>query len=101
MALGTDIDQGTAYGRKPGTINRDYTETGPGTKMGELLRRYWHPVALSSEATNRPKQIRVLSEDLILFRYGRGRAGLLYPRCAHRGTTLYYGKVEERGIRCC
>ena len=101
MALGMDIDQGTAYGRKPGTINRDYTETGPGTKMGELLRRYWHPVALANEATTRPKQIRVLSEDLILFRDGGGRAGLLYPRCAHRGTTLYYGKVEERGIRCC
>jgi phenylpropionate dioxygenase-like ring-hydroxylating dioxygenase large terminal subunit len=66
-----------------------------------LLRRYWHPVALASEATNQPKQIRVLSEDLILFRDGSGKPGLLYPRCAHRGTTLYYGKVEERGIRCC
>jgi phenylpropionate dioxygenase-like ring-hydroxylating dioxygenase large terminal subunit len=101
MALGTGIDEGTAYGRKPGTTNRDYTETGPGTKMGELLRRYWHPVALASEVTDRPKQIRVLSEDLILFRDGSGKPGLLYPRCAHRGTTLYYGKVEERGIRCC
>jgi nitrite reductase/ring-hydroxylating ferredoxin subunit len=101
MALGAGIDEGTAYGRKPGTINRDYTETGPGTKMGELLRRYWQPVALSSEATNRPTQVRVLSEDLILFRDGSGKPGLLYPRCAHRGTTLYYGKVEERGIRCC
>jgi phenylpropionate dioxygenase-like ring-hydroxylating dioxygenase large terminal subunit len=101
MALGTDLDQGTAYGSKPGTINRDLTDTAPGTKMGELLRRYWHPVALSSEATARPKQVRVLSEDLILFRDGGGRVGLLYPRCAHRGTTLYYGKIEERGIRCC
>jgi phenylpropionate dioxygenase-like ring-hydroxylating dioxygenase large terminal subunit len=101
MALGTGIDEGTAYGRKAGVTNRDYTETGPGTKMGELLRRYWHPIALSSEATERPKQVRVLSEDLILFRDGSGKPGLLYPRCAHRGTTLYYGKVEERGIRCC
>ena len=45
--------------------------------------------------------MRVLGEDLIVFRDGQGRAGLVYPRCAHRGTTLYYGKVEERGIRCC
>jgi nitrite reductase/ring-hydroxylating ferredoxin subunit len=101
MRAQESIDEGTAYGRKPGTINRDYTETGPGTKMGELLRRYWQPVALASEATTRPKEIRVLSENLILFRDGGGRAGLLYPRCAHRGTTLYYGKVEARGIRCC
>jgi nitrite reductase/ring-hydroxylating ferredoxin subunit len=43
----------------------------------------------------------VLGEDLILFRDGGGRAGLLYPRCAHRGTSLYYGKIEARGIRCC
>lgn len=95
------IDEGTAYGRKPGRPNRDFTDTAPGTKMGNLLRRYWHPVGLASDATDRPKQIRVLSEDLILFRDKQGRPGLIYPRCAHRGTTLYYGKVEERGIRCC
>jgi phenylpropionate dioxygenase-like ring-hydroxylating dioxygenase large terminal subunit len=95
------VDTGTAYGRKRGTTNTALTETGPGTKMGELLRRYWHPVALSRDATETPRQIRVLSEDLILFRDGRGRAGLVYPRCAHRGTSLYYGRVEERGIRCC
>ena len=71
------------------------------TPMGELLRRYWHPVGLASDATGRPKPVRVLGEDLILFRDGDGRAGLLYPRCCHRGTTLYYGKVEQHGIRCC
>jgi nitrite reductase/ring-hydroxylating ferredoxin subunit len=96
-----NIDEGTAYGRKPGSSNRDLVETGPGTKMGELLRRYWHPVALSRQVTDRPIAIRALSEDLILFRDGTGKVGLLYPRCAHRGTTLYYGKIEERGIRCC
>ncbi|HVA11731.1 MAG TPA: Rieske 2Fe-2S domain-containing protein [Stellaceae bacterium] len=97
----TRIDEGTGYGRKPGSINRDLTDTAAGTKMGELLRRYWHPIGLARDATHRPTPVRVLSEDLILFRDGAGRAGLLYPRCAHRGTTLYYGKVEERGIRCC
>ena len=69
--------------------------------MGELLRRYWHPVGLSSDAAATPRLVRALGEDLILFRDGEGRPGLLYPRCAHRGTTLYYGKVETRGIRCC
>ena len=101
MASGETLDTGTAYGRRPGTTNRDLTDTAPGTRMGALLRRYWHPVGLSSDATARPKVIRALGEDLILFRDGKGRPGLLYPRCAHRGTTLYYGKVEERGIRCC
>jgi nitrite reductase/ring-hydroxylating ferredoxin subunit len=95
------IDTGTAYGRPPGITNRTLTETGPGTRMGELLRRYWHPVALASEAAATPKPVRALSEDLILFRDGAGRPGLVHARCAHRGTTLYYGRVEERGIRCC
>jgi phenylpropionate dioxygenase-like ring-hydroxylating dioxygenase large terminal subunit len=101
MATSESVDQGTAYGRRPGTTNRDLTDTAPGTRMGALLRRYWHPIGLSRDATTRPKAIRALSEDLILFRDGKGKPGLLYPRCAHRGTTLYYGKVEERGIRCC
>jgi len=48
-----------------------------------------------------PREVRVLGENLILFRDGAGRAGLVTPHCAHRGASLYYGKVEERGIRCC
>lgn len=95
------MDTGTAYGRKKPSYRADLTEVGAGTPMGELLRRYWHPVGLSADAGDRPRRLRVMGEDLILFRDGRGRAGLVYPRCAHRGTTLYYGKVEERGIRCC
>ena len=94
-------DTGTAYGRPAPTYRKELTEVGPGTPMGELLRRYWHPVGLSSDAGTTPRQIRVLGEDLILFRDGQGRPGLVYPHCAHRGTSLYYGKVEERGIRCC
>jgi phenylpropionate dioxygenase-like ring-hydroxylating dioxygenase large terminal subunit len=96
-----DIDTGTGYGRKPAGFNADWTLVGPGTKMGELLRRYWHPVGLASHASDTPRQVRVLGEDLILFRDKTGRPGLVHNRCAHRGTTLYYGKVEERGIRCC
>ena len=68
--------------------------------MGELLRRYWHPVGLASDADATPRKLRILGEDLILFRDTSGRPGLLYPRCMHRGTSLYYGRVEDRGIRC-
>ncbi len=95
------IDTGTAYGRKPAQSNKLLTEIGPGTPMGELFRRYWQPVATSAQATTRPKKVKVLGEDLILFRDRKGRTGLLYPRCMHRGTTLFYGKVEDEGIRCC
>ncbi|MGH6981615.1 MAG: hypothetical protein ACREFC_10445, partial [Stellaceae bacterium] len=71
------IDSGTAYGRKPAQSNKLLTEIGPGTPMGELFRRYWQPVATSEQATTRPKKVKVLGEDLILFRYRKGRPGLL------------------------
>jgi phenylpropionate dioxygenase-like ring-hydroxylating dioxygenase large terminal subunit len=95
------LDVGTGFGRPPSTYIKSLTEVGPGTPMGNLLRRYWHPVGLASHATETPREVRVLGEDLILFRDKTGRPGLVQARCAHRGTTLYYGKVEERGIRCC
>ena len=86
---------GRAYGRPAGTVDDDLASVNAGTPGGELLRRYWHPVALSEEATDLPRAIRVLGEDLILFRDGSGNPGLVYPRCVHRGTTLLYGKVED------
>lgn len=95
------MDTGTAYGRTQPTFDEALVRVGPGTPGGEMLRRYWHPVALSAEADATPRKVRALGEDLILFRDGRGRPGLVYPRCCHRGTTLYYGKVEHDGIRCC
>lgn len=94
-------DQGTAYGRPEPTSRLDLAQVGPRTPMGELLRRYWHPVGLASDATDTPRRLRVLGEDLILFRDKLGRPGLVYPHCAHRGTSLFYGRVEEQGIRCC
>ena len=94
-------DEGTGYVRKPSTYLANLAEVGRGTPMGELLRRYWHPVGLSSHATDTPREVRMLGEDLVLFRNGAGRAGLVWSRCCHRGTTLYYGKVEDQGIRCC
>jgi nitrite reductase/ring-hydroxylating ferredoxin subunit len=92
---------GSAYGRRPARATLPLTKVGPGTPCGEFLRRYWHPLALSSAVDSRPKRVKLLGEDLVLFRDGAGRPGLLYPRCMHRGTTLYYGRVEERGLRCC
>ena len=98
---GKSMDSGTGYGRPQPTSMRELTEVGAGTPMGELLRRYWHPVGLAGDAREIPRALRVLGEELVLFRDGQGRPGLVYSRCAHRGTTLYYGRVEERGIRCC
>lgn len=92
---------GRAYGRQPGVPDPELTQVGPGTPGGELLRRYWQPIALASEATTVPTQIRRFGEDLILFRNGKGEAGLLTPRCIHRGASLFYGSVEDDGIRCC
>ncbi len=92
---------GHAYGRRAQQPNKLLTEVGPGTPLGELMRRYWQPVALSTEVADLPRKVRILGEDLILYRDRRGRAGLLYPRCMHRGTSLFYGRVEDEGIRCC
>ncbi len=94
------VDDGRAYGRDAGTWDRELTDVVGGTPTGELLRRYWHPIGRSDEATSRPSEVRVLGEDLILYRDHSGKPGLLEPRCCHRGTSLYFGQVEDNGIRC-
>lgn len=101
VAAGSVDREGRAYGRPQATPDALLTQCGAGTPGGELLRRYWQPLALSSDATKFPVLVRILGEDLILFRTGEGVPGLLYPRCMHRGTTLLYGRVDEKGIRCC
>jgi len=82
--------------------NEMLTRVGPGTPAGELLRRYWQPVAIASELSdeNPVKFVRILGEDLALFRDKRQNVGLLEDRCSHRGASLSYGRVEERGIAC-
>ena len=83
--------------------NELITKTGPGTPMGEVFRRYWQPVALSEEVPtpgSKPVQLKVLSEDLVLFRDDSGQPGLLGLHCSHRLTSLAYGRVEDGGIRC-
>ncbi len=93
--------EGGAYGRPRPTYDPLITQVGAGTPCGEFLRRYWHPVLAARNVTERPRQVRLLGEDLIVFRDGAGRPGLLYPHCMHRGASLFYGKVEADGIRCC
>ncbi|HEY2990244.1 MAG TPA: Rieske 2Fe-2S domain-containing protein [Candidatus Binatia bacterium] len=82
--------------------NEILTRVGRGTPAGELLRRYWLPISVAQEITeDKPtKFVRVLGEDLVLFRDKSGRMGLLEDRCSHRGASLSYGRVEERGISC-
>ena len=82
--------------------NEMLTRVGPGTPGGELLRRYWHPVAVAAELTeeNPTKFVRILGEDLVLFRDREGKVGLLADRCPHRGASLSYGRVEGRGLAC-
>lgn len=82
--------------------NETFTRVGPGTPAGELLRRYWHVIAVASELSDQKpkKRIRVLGEDLVLYRDGGGNYGLVGERCSHRGASLYYGFIEETGIRC-
>ena len=91
----------SAYGLKIPEPDPVLTRVGPGTPCGELMRRYWQPVCLSTDLKDLPKPVRILGEDLVAFRDGEGRAGLLFFRCSHRGTSLEYGRIEKRGLRCC
>lgn len=78
------------------------TRTGPGTPCGDLMRRHWQPAALSEELPpgGAPLSIRLLGEELVLFRDEQGRPGLLGLHCSHRGADLSYGRLEDGGIRC-
>ena len=82
-------------------LNDRLTRVGSGTPMGELMRRWWHPVAGVSELLRRPtKEIRLLGEDLVLYRTPSGRYGLTGKRCPHRAMDMLYGIPEEEGLRC-
>ena len=81
--------------------NASLTRVGAGTPMGELMRRYWHPVAASVELKERAvKEVRILGEDLVLFKDRSGSFGLIDRVCAHRRVDLAYGIPEEHGLRC-
>jgi nitrite reductase/ring-hydroxylating ferredoxin subunit len=103
-------DQGKNQRNRPygGYFNRPkpaaevpFSETSPGTGGGEYLRRYWHPFMLASELADLPKALRLLGEDLVIFRDKSGQLGLLHRQCIHRGASLEFGIPQERGIMCC
>src|SRR5437763_9809353 len=78
------------------------TRVGPGTVMGDLMRRYWLPALASSEvkADGDPVRIMLLGEKLIAFRDSQGRVGVMDQRCPHRCASLFFGRNEEGGMRC-
>jgi len=81
--------------------NELLTRVGPGTPSGELFRRYWLPVELSERLKEKQLMaVRILGEDLILFRDEQGRPGLIGASCSHRGTDLKWGCVINGGVRC-
>lgn len=92
----------SGYRRKQ-SVNEDaeLTHVGPGTPGGEYLRHFWHPVALVEELRELPVAIRILGEDLVIFRDRSGAIGLLHRHCSHRGASLEFGLISEHGIRCC
>jgi phthalate 4,5-dioxygenase len=83
--------------------NELLTRVGPGTAMGALMRRYWIPAAFShsiAKPDSAPVRVRLLGENLVLFRDTAGRIGLLDEKCPHRTASLFYGRNEESGLRC-
>src|SRR6476661_3044794 len=83
--------------------NEALCRVGPGTLMGNLLRRYWTPALLSSEVPepdSPPVRVRLLGEDLIAFRDSDGDVGLFANSCPHRGASMFFGRNEESGLRC-
>jgi nitrite reductase/ring-hydroxylating ferredoxin subunit len=78
----------------------ELTHVGRGTPGGEYLRRFWQPVAYTEDVSDLPLKLKILGEDLVLFKTASGEFGLVEQRCAHRGASLEYGVISERGIRC-
>jgi len=87
----------------PREENDMLTQVSPDKPMGQLMRRYWLPALLASEIPepdSPPVRVRLLGEDLVAFRDTQGRIGLLDEHCPHRGTSLFFGRNEECGLRC-
>jgi hypothetical protein len=77
----------SAYGRQTPLPDYELTCVEPGSPMGELLHRYWQPACTSNELRDLPKKVKVLCEELVVFRDKKGRVGALEPHCSHRGTS--------------
>ena len=79
----------------------EMTQVGPGTPGGDYLRCFWHPVYLANKLGDLPVAVKILGEELVLFRDHSNTLGLVHKHCPHRLASLEYGKCEEHGIRCC
>jgi phenylpropionate dioxygenase-like ring-hydroxylating dioxygenase large terminal subunit len=80
--------------------DREITQTARGTPGGEYLRRFWQPILYEYELGEFPKRVRILGEDLVVFRDRRNEIGVFHLHCSHRGTSLEFGLIQDRGIRC-
>lgn len=95
------IPYGGYYTNRIPDHDPELTEVGPGTPMGEYMRRFWHPVCMAAELTDTPRFLKIMGEELVAFRDKSGQIGLLHAHCAHRGASLEYGAIQEKGIMCC
>ena len=92
---------GGYYHREIPQEDAELTRIGPGTPCGEYLRRFWQPVTFSDDLKDLPVALKILGEELVAFRDFSDRIGLVEAHCPHRGTSLEFGLVSEKGIRCC
>ncbi|MGI9486391.1 MAG: Rieske 2Fe-2S domain-containing protein [Geminicoccaceae bacterium] len=100
----TPVLQGSYHGYQqahPAKVDDEIARIGPATPAGEYLRCFWHPVFIANELGDLPKSVKILGEELVLFRFGSGKLGLVHKYCPHRRASLEYGRTEDRGIRCC
>jgi len=97
----TDLRYSGYHSNKTPQPDRFIAEVGPSTPGGEYQRRFWQPIAYLSELGRVPLRVRALGEDLVVYKDGNGTVGCLTLHCCHRNTSLEFGIVQERGIKCC
>ena len=95
------VPYGAYHNPPPPEEDAELTHVERGAVCGDYLRRFWQPIALSSEIGDLPIKARLFGEDLVLFRTQQGEVGLLELHCSHRGASLEFGVIEQSGIRCC
>ena len=92
---------GGYYHREVPAEDAELTHVGPGTPCGEYFRRFWQPICFSDDLRDVPHRVKILGEELVVFRDQSGAVGLLELHCPHRGTSLEFGLIGAKGIRCC
>lgn len=94
------MQENAGINEKTGVTQADIPHVGPGAPAGEWFRRYWVVVGAAHELYDIPQAVKILGEELVLFRDPSGKVGLLGEYCPHRGASLEYGDIEDGGIRC-